>query len=168
MPGHASSKGFGDDPMSVTSGTDRLLLAAQHSMSQSLSGCNAAQAASALCSMNNAQTFDLSLQARLLDSQKQALLGNRVLLLLAAQKLDAAGNTYEAVASRFPDYPRLKLLHAALLAQAGKVRVAEALIHLLICCLSCLWHAKAYCTAHEVEGLGEDPACSCNVCISLV
>lgn len=62
------------------------------------------------------------LQARLLDSQKQALLGNRMLLLLAAQKLDAAGTALQALASRFPDYPRLTLLHAALLAQTGKVQ----------------------------------------------
>jgi predicted Zn-dependent protease len=65
---------------------------------------------------------NLSLQARLLDSQKQALLGNRVLLLLAAQKLDAAGTAYQALASRFPNYPHLQLLHAALLAQSGKVQ----------------------------------------------
>jgi predicted Zn-dependent protease len=63
-----------------------------------------------------------NLQARLLDSQKQALLGNRVLLLLAAQKLDAAGTAFQALSRRFPDCPRLKLLRAALLAQTGKVQ----------------------------------------------
>lgn len=81
--------------------------------------------------MPKAEVERSSLQGRLLDSQKQALLGNRVLLLLAAQKLDAAGTAFHALASRFPDYPRLKLLQAALLAQAGKVQRRTKSAHLL-------------------------------------
>ena len=65
-----------------------------------------------------------------MDSQKQALLGNRVLLLLAAQKLDAAGTAFQALSRRFPDYPRLKLLHAALLAQTGKVQRHQNSAHI--------------------------------------
>ncbi len=60
-------------------------------------------------------------QARLMDSQKQALLGNRAALLLAAQKPDAAEAAAAALISRFPAYDRLPLLRAALLAHSGKV-----------------------------------------------
>lgn len=58
-----------------------------------------------------------------MDSQQEALLGNRVLLLLAAQKAEAASSAFQALTSRFPAYARLPLLQAALLAQAGKVIV---------------------------------------------
>lgn len=67
-----------------------------------------------------------ALEARLMDSQQEALLGNKVLLLLAAQKADAAGSAFQALASRFPAYTRLPLLQAALLAQAGKLGEAAA------------------------------------------
>lgn len=59
-----------------------------------------------------------------MDSQKEALLANRVLLLLAAHKTDAAASGFQGLVGRFPQYPRLPLLQAALLAQAGKVLLA--------------------------------------------
>ena len=61
-----------------------------------------------------------------MDSQKAAVLGNRVLLMLAAQKADGAESALSGFAARFPEYGRLPLLQAALLAHAGKVHPTPA------------------------------------------
>mmetsp|Transcript_5293 Transcript_5293/g.15184 ORF Transcript_5293/g.15184 Transcript_5293/m.15184 type:complete len:701 (-) Transcript_5293:233-2335(-) len=67
-----------------------------------------------------------ALEQRLLDSQKQEVLANRVLLMVAIQKQGAAEVALAALQKRFPSYHRLPLLQAALLAASGKVPAADA------------------------------------------
>lgn len=66
-----------------------------------------------------------ALESRLLDSQKQEILANRVLLMAAANKQDAARTALSTLQRRFPTYDRLSLLQAALLAIAGKIGAAD-------------------------------------------
>ena len=70
-----------------------------------------------------AQLFPPFLQSRLSGAQREAILYNRILLMAAANKIDAARVAVAAFERQFPSSSRIPLLRVPLLLHDGKVPV---------------------------------------------